>query len=261
MTNMDRFRELAGLKEKSFKQKELKDYSLSELQSLKESLESETKGSLYATEQINDKKLRLRDVNAAIEVSTKTLTEDFKSTETSALGKEKVPNMFASDNIEQHTDNKPEMDSRLGIAQDERTAVEVPQEVMSQIDMRIKELQDSMTKYDQNTYMNQYSNKQKTIDSLEFIKDKLKDCDMEKFKEIQIYYSSLTSLFTNLFPAKLVDFIHDAMASAETEVATGSYMDGAKDKKKEGEIPNSALYKPKSDPIYPQTDGKDQKPE
>lgn len=178
--------------------------------------------------------------------------EEFQDSQpTAASGKDEVGNIF--DGHDEESADKEKLDQdRTGITQDRETKLVVPSDVMKQINQRISELKDSMEMYDKTTYVQHYSNKQKAVENLEFIRDKLKMGNVEGFRQAHQMYDSLASIFTNLFPAKLVDFLHDGMASEKTEVAYGDYMKGSPDKPTEGDVVNNALYKPLNTNIYPQ---------
>lgn len=176
-----------------------------------------------------------------------------------AQNKDDVANVF--DGNDEEKDNATELhQDATGVTQDRETKVKVPREVYAQIDQRIKELKDSISVYDKTSYAEQYSNKQKAIENLEFIKEKLKMGNMEGYKQAQIHYGTLASLWAgNLFPAKLVDFLHDGQGNEMKEVAFGDYMKGDKNKPTEGEVPGNAIYKPLNTSIYPQN-GEDNVP-
>lgn len=171
---------------------------------------------------------------------------------TSALGKDKIDNIFNGHDEEKSNQMELQQDAQ-GITQDRETKVVVPADVFAQIEQRIKELKQSIELYDKTTYKEQYGNKQKAIENLEFIRDKLKMGNMEGYKQAQIHYGTLASLYAgNLFPAKLVDFLHDGQASEKREVAFGDYMKGTSDKPSESDVPGNSIYKTLNTSIYPQ---------
>lgn len=170
----------------------------------------------------------------------------------SAQDKGDVGNVF--DDHDEEKDNVNDLhNDAMGITQDRETKVKVPADVFSQIEKRIGELKQSIELYDKTTYQQHYSNKLKAIENLEFIRDKLKMGNMEGYKQAQTHYGTLASIFAgNLFPAKLVDFLHDGQADEQREVAFGDYMKGNPNKPTEGEVPGNAIYKTLNTSIYPQ---------
>ena len=168
-----------------------------------------------------------------------------------AIGKDSIDNVF--DGHDEEKDNATELhNDAQGITQDRETKITVPADVFSQIDQRIKELEQSIELYDKTTYQQQYSNKLKAIENLEFIKEKLKMGNMEGYKQAQIHYGKLASIFAgNLFPAKLVDFLHDGLANEYKEVDFSDYPDSAQ-KPKESEVTGNSIYKTLNTSIYPQ---------
>lgn len=171
---------------------------------------------------------------------------------TAAQEKGDIDNLFNGHDEEKADADKLHQDAQ-GVTQDRETKVSVPRDVFSQIDQRIKELKQSIELYDKTTYKEQYGNKQKAIENLEFIREKLKMGNMEGYKQAQIHYGTLASIYAgNLFPAKLVDFLHDGQASEKREVAFGDAFKGDKNKPTEGEVPGNAIYKTLNTSIYPQ---------
>jgi hypothetical protein len=259
MTTLSRMLELAGITVKSQNTKQLHEYTLEELEIQRNALSSELKGCTILTEHVSNIKYKLKAVEDAITAyGNRTIVEakdgaDFQDSQpTAASGKDEVGNLFDGHDEESETKEKDDQ-TRMGITQDRETKVVVPKDVMSQINQRIKELKDSIEMYDKTTYVEQYSNKQKAIENLEFIREKLKMGNMEGFKQAQVHYGTLASIFAgNLFPAKLVDFLHDGQGSEKKEVAFADYMKGNSDKPTEGDIPGSAIYKTLDTSIYPQ---------
>jgi hypothetical protein len=86
------------------------------------------------------------------------------------------------------------------------TSVKTPREVIEAIDKRIKEVQESIDRYDRKGY-NEKSIKVNVIEALEQIKKNLQQGDLEGIKEAQIYFGTLMSPIWDFFPAQLVNYI------------------------------------------------------
>lgn len=144
--------------------------------------------------------------------------------------------------------------------QDLNTKISVPNNIFSQIDKRIAEIQKSMDEFDKTKYSEPFSYKENAKDALEKMKEFLKQGNLHGYKEAIMYYGSLGSHISNLFPARLVNFIHTGMEKYK-EVSTNSYADGDANKMKEKDIPNQALYKPVDSELYPQVAKSKEKPD
>lgn len=103
-------------------------------------------------------------------------------------------------------DEKNEIEDRMGTEKEIEQKIEVPAEVMKSVTDRILELNASHEKYDDKGY-NDDSTKVKAIKSLEKIKDYLENYTVENAKHCVIFYNTLMSPITNLFPAIAVNFI------------------------------------------------------
>jgi hypothetical protein len=97
-------------------------------------------------------------------------------------------------------------DDNSGIKQQREEKVKVPASVKSNVDRRIKELNDSIKKYDNKGYDDK-SVKQQAIDCLNKIMDNLKSGDTEGLNAARNYYGTLMSPLTDLFPSQLINFL------------------------------------------------------
>ncbi len=103
-------------------------------------------------------------------------------------------------------DTENPLSARMGVDTEQELAVKVPAEVKASVNKRISELKKSIEYYDQKGY-NDQSQKQKAIDCLEKILDNLSTEDLEGLKKAQIYFGTLMSPITDLFPANLINFL------------------------------------------------------
>ena len=94
----------------------------------------------------------------------------------------------------------------------ESTKVRVPRDVIKHIDTRKKDLIKSIEQFDGAAYTDDgaiyKSPKHNAIDALDKFKELLTDCNMEKYKQAQIYYATLMSPIFDLLPTQLVSFLH-----------------------------------------------------
>ena len=109
-------------------------------------------------------------------------------------------NMFMDSEFE---DDK---DERNGSNKERSEDVKLPKEIVEQVNKRISEIKKSMELYDEKGY-NDISLKKQAIECMEKIMDHLKEENIESFKQAQIYFQTLMSPLTDLFPAKLVNFL------------------------------------------------------
>lgn len=116
--------------------------------------------------------------------------------------------VLVENNFKKSEDKMDTNNLNSGKIQDEKTKVKVPSKIASQIQKRIKEIEKSKDQFDNVKFLEQTSAKDKAIDCLNHIMELISDCNMKKFKELNIYFSGLSSNITNLFPASLIDFIH-----------------------------------------------------
>lgn len=88
--------------------------------------------------------------------------------------------------------------------------VKIPRNITTDINKRISEIEKSIKAYDEKGYNDgagANSNKNKAIEALENIKTNLSSRDYEGFKEAQLFYLTLMSPITDLFPASVVNFL------------------------------------------------------
>jgi hypothetical protein len=106
--------------------------------------------------------------------------------------------------------NDEDAEEYYGLKGPRETEVPLPSDIMKTIDDRIKEIEDSIDEYDTKGYNDgagANSNKNKAIDALEQIKDNLSSKDYEGFRQAKLFFSTLMSPITDLFPADLVRFL------------------------------------------------------
>lgn len=103
-------------------------------------------------------------------------------------------------------DGENEIEERTGTEKEIEERIEVPAEVKKSVVDRILELTSSHDKYDTKGY-NDNSTKVRAIKALEKIKAYLDDYTVENSKHCVIFYNTLMSPITDLFPAIAVNFI------------------------------------------------------
>lgn len=117
----------------------------------------------------------------------------------------------ARDNV----DNEKDYKFRTGIEYAESEKVEVPAKVLSQIDQRVKELESSISLYDNKGY-NDQSLKQNAIDVLKQIKTHLEMKNIEGLQQAIVLYGTLMSPITGLMPAFLPNYLATATDTEQT---------------------------------------------
>lgn len=88
--------------------------------------------------------------------------------------------------------------------------VSIPKALTQAINDRIREIEASIGEYDDKGYNDgagANSNKNKAIDALEQIKDNLSSRDYEGFRQAQLFFLTLMSPITDLFPTEVVTFL------------------------------------------------------
>lgn len=119
----------------------------------------------------------------------------------------------------EYTDDRGEEAKRTG--QDHRKEeiknFKYPDEIKKSIKKRISELNKAIEEYDEKGY-NDKSLKPQAIDNLKKIDELLSDEDYESFVQAQVYYGTLMSPLTNLFPAKLIRFLHRSDGTTDKNV-------------------------------------------
>lgn len=103
-------------------------------------------------------------------------------------------------------DGDNEIATRTDTQGERSTKIEVPAAVMKSVDSRIAELKAAHEKYDDKGY-NDMSSKVKAIKALEQIREYLQNYTVENAKHCVIFYNTLMSPITDLFPAVAVNFI------------------------------------------------------
>lgn len=112
-------------------------------------------------------------------------------------------------------DSKNELNDRMGTNQERSVKISVPAEVKKAVSGRIAELKAAMAEYDEKGY-NDHSQKEKAIECLEQIMKDLSSGDREGLKQAQIFFSTLMSPITDLFPASLPVYLANAENVAES---------------------------------------------
>ena len=108
------------------------------------------------------------------------------------------------------------LNDRMGVDKERKEKVTIPADVKSSITKRISELKTSIEMYDKKGY-NDHSQKEKAIDCLEQILDNLSTNDLEGLKKAQIFFETLMSPITDLFPSKLVNWLAKSVPSLVKE--------------------------------------------
>lgn len=112
-----------------------------------------------------------------------------------------------NNNFIQSNDTAPDtVNDRMGVTDERSQTVKIPADVKSSITKRIAELRKSIEMYDNKGY-NDNSEKEKVIECLEKILENLETNDLEGLKKAQIYFETLMTPITDLFPAKLVTWL------------------------------------------------------
>jgi len=114
-----------------------------------------------------------------------------------------------------------DLNDRMGIKQEREKKVVVPADVKKAVSARIAELKAAIAQYDEKGY-NDISQKEKAIECLEQIMDNLSSGDVEGLKQAQIFFGTLMSPITDLFPAKIVTFL------ANADARSGGWLDRLK---------------------------------
>lgn len=102
------------------------------------------------------------------------------------------------------------LNNSFGIDVPTNGAIKIPAEVKAAVKTRIAEIKAAIAEYDEKGY-NDHSQKEKAIECLEQIMDNLSTNDIEGLKKAQIYYSTLMSPITDLFPSKIVLFLAQSL--------------------------------------------------
>lgn len=188
--------------------------------------------------------------NSLIASSKQRLHNDPVMKNTNMAGNGTIENadeFFDKNSVDTITDENSE---RFGIAQDENTAVDIPAKIFTQIDNRIKELEDSMDQFDRTTFQTQWNYKQNAIDALQFIKDKLSERNLLGFRQAVMHYHEYASFISELLPASLINFLHTGMEQ-KNEIPTTSLENEHDNKLKLSTVPYNNV-KPRDSSIYPQ---------
>lgn len=98
------------------------------------------------------------------------------------------------------------LSSRMGVDSEKELSVKLPTSVKAEVAKRIAELKKSIEHYDKKGY-NDQSQKQKAIECLEKILDNLSTEDLDGLKKAQIYFGTLMSPITDLFPSGIINFL------------------------------------------------------
>jgi hypothetical protein len=106
-------------------------------------------------------------------------------------------------------DAKNTVNDRMGVKQERGTKIAVPAEIKKAVSGRIAELKAAMVQYDEKGY-NDHSQKEKAIECMEQIMKDLSSNDVEGLKQAQIFYGTLMSPITDLFPSSLLLFLANA---------------------------------------------------
>lgn len=103
-----------------------------------------------------------------------------------------------------------EAEEYYGLDRPREDKVSIPKSVTQAINSRIREIEASIGEYDDKGYNDgagANSNKNKAIEALEQIKDNLSTRDYEGFREAQLFFLTLMSPITDLFPTEVVTFL------------------------------------------------------
>jgi hypothetical protein len=96
---------------------------------------------------------------------------------------------------------------KQGIDIERASKVKVPADVMAQLNKRIAELKSAIETYDEKGYDDK-SVKTTVIACLEKIKSHLEKGNQEEYRMAQVYYGTLMGPIIELFPTKLINFLH-----------------------------------------------------
>lgn len=138
-------------------------------------------------------------------------------------------NEVGNTNFFQGVDDKDNtMQDRTGQHKDSTPTRKTPADVIKSVTQRKRELQKSIEQYDTKGF-NQDSQKEKAIECLDKIIDNLASNSQDGFKQAQIYFATLMTPITDLFPSKLVLFLADESEVREQEELHKG-QDGKKDR-------------------------------
>lgn len=96
-----------------------------------------------------------------------------------------------------------------GIKAVQKKTIRIPSDVRAEANKRIRELNKAIGEYDEKGY-NDKSIKAQAAECLEKIMDNLKAGDEEGVKQAQIYFGTLMSPLTDLFPPKFINWLANA---------------------------------------------------
>lgn len=114
-----------------------------------------------------------------------------------------------ADNFTQPTTDSTmdnDVEKRTGTDVERNTKIVVPKKVKNDVAARITELKKSIEQYDEKGY-NDNSEKEKAIECLQQLMDNLESNDLVGLKQAQVFYGTLMSPITDLFPASIVNFL------------------------------------------------------
>lgn len=135
-------------------------------------------------------------------------TEKEAKTEKDRLEKEGKKNVSVKKDVEdgpKEVEVKEELNYVDLEKSDKNSKVDVPREVKSDVNKRIKELNSAIDEFD--GVVKNDNPKRVSIDCLEKIMELLNKKTLEGVKEAQVYYSSLMTPIINLFPPSLINFM------------------------------------------------------
>lgn len=120
--------------------------------------------------------------------------------------------------------SKEDEEDYYGLPEVRDSKINMPASVKADAKRRIKEIRQSIKDYDDKGYNDgagRNSNKNKAIDAIEQIMDNLSSKDYEGFREAQLFFLTLMSPITDLFPASLVNFLSGSTgdsSNSDTEI-------------------------------------------
>lgn len=126
-----------------------------------------------------------------------------------AKDKKEVKEAVVDNFVQDDTDKDNTAAKRTGVDAMMNDKIRIPADVKTAVNTRIAELKKSIEFYDEKGY-NDQSQKQKAIECLQQIMDDLTPANVEALKKAQIYFGTLMSPITDLFPSKLVNFLANA---------------------------------------------------
>jgi hypothetical protein len=171
-----------------------------------------------------DSKLKLQsELDSADDADERRMKDRLAQKERKRKSQEKADKLLkksklkleGEEDVKEQFENPQEFDDKdaeeyYGLDGARETEIKVPADIIKSVNQKVKDIEASIGAYDDKGYNDgdgANSNKNKAIDALEQIKDNLSSKDFEGFRQAQLFFQTLMSPITDLFPADLVSFL------------------------------------------------------